>query len=47
MATKGAIVYFTGNTLVVGGNDHSVKLSSHSEMGTGTAYVFLVLSDNS
>ena len=37
MATEVAIIFFTIIFLVLIGNDHSVKISSNSEMGSGTA----------
>ena len=44
MATEVAIKFFTIIFLVLRGNDHSVKVSSNSEMGPGQ--LFLVLSEN-
>ena len=44
MATEVAIKSFTIIFLVLSGNDHSVKVSSNSEMGPGQ--LFLVLSEN-
>ena len=44
MATEVAIKIFTIIFLVLSGNDHSVKVSSNSEMGPGQ--LFLVLSEN-
>ena len=44
MATEVAIKFFTIIFLVLSGNDHSVKVSSNSEMGPGQ--LFLVLSEN-
>ena len=44
MATEVAIKIFTMIFLVLSGNDHSVKVSSNSEMGPGQ--LFLVLSEN-
>ena len=44
MATEEAIKIFTIIFLVLSGNDHSVKVSSNSEMGPGQ--LFLVLSEN-
>ena len=47
MATEVAINFFTIIFLVLGGNDHSVKVSSNSEVGSGTAlWNFLVFSEN-
>ena len=48
MATEEAIKIFTIIFLVLSGNDHSVKVSSNSEMGSGTVLLdfFLVLSEN-
>ena len=37
MATNVAIKIFTIIFLVLSGNDHSVKVSSNSEVGSGTA----------
>ena len=37
MATDVAIKFFTIIFLVLSGNDHSVKVSSNSEVGSGTA----------
>ena len=37
MATKVAIKSFTIIFLVLSGNDHSVKVSSNSDVGSGTA----------
>ena len=37
MATEVAIKIFTIIFLVLSGNDHSVKVSSNSEVGSGTA----------
>ena len=37
MATDVAIKIFTIIFLVLSGNDHSVKVSSNSEVGSGTA----------
>ena len=37
MATEVAIKFFTIIFLVFSGNDHSVKVSSNSEVGSGTA----------
>ena len=37
MATEAAINFFTIIFLVLSGNDHSVKVSSNSEVGSGTA----------
>ena len=36
MATDVAIKFFTIIFLVLSGNDHSVKVSSNSEVGSGT-----------
>ena len=44
MATEVAINIFTIIFLVLSDNDHSVKVSSNSEMGSGQ--LFLVLSEN-
>ena len=44
MATEVAIKVFTIIVLVLSGNDHSVKVSSNSEMGPGQ--LVLVLSEN-
>ena len=44
MATEVAIKIFTIIFLVLSGNDHSVKVSSNSEMGPGQ--LFWVLSEN-
>ena len=44
MATEVAIKIFTIIFLVLSGNEHSVKVSSNSEMGPGQ--LFLVLSEN-
>ena len=44
MATEVVIKLFTIIFLVLSGNDHSVKVSSNSEMGPGQ--LFLVLSEN-
>ena len=44
MATEEAIKIFIIIFLVLSGNDHSVKVSSNSEMGPGQ--FFLVLSEN-
>ena len=44
MATEVAIKIFTIIFLVMSDNDHSVKVSSNSEMGPGQ--LFLVLSEN-
>ena len=44
MATEVAIKIFTIIFLVLSGYDHSVKVSSNSEMGPGQ--LFLVLSEN-
>ena len=38
MATEVAIIFFTINFLVFNGNDHSVKVSSNSEMGSGQLF---------
>ena len=37
MATEVAIKFFAIIFLVLSGNDHSVKVSSNSEVGSGTA----------
>ena len=44
MATEVAIKIFTIIFLVLSGNDHSVKVSSNSEVGPEK--LFLVLSEN-
>ena len=46
MATEVAINFFTITFLVLSGNDHSVKVSSNSEVVSGTAFMgfFLVSS---
>ena len=44
MATEVAINFFSIIFLVLSGNDHSVKVSSNSELGPGQ--LFLVLSEN-
>ena len=52
MATEAAIKMFTISLLVLSGNDYSVKVSSNSEVGSGTALLiffflfFLVFSEN-
>ena len=37
MATEVAIIFFTIIFLVLSGNDHSLKVSSNSEVDSGTA----------
>ena len=47
MATDEGIKIYTIIFIVLSGNDHSVKVSSNSEMGPGMAlWDFLVLSEN-
>ena len=49
MATELAIKFFTIIFLVLSDNDHSLKVSSNSEVGSGTAllqFFVLVFSEN-